>query len=115
MKTNFAFGLLPEWWRVRDSNRSFSAGASGSTWDRAFKTSGISGVDLTFHDSDDTCIQEHSALISTACTESRTESALSRSALAVYSGDLSRHATIIDHLAPGLELTDMNITVLSLE
>ncbi|KAF7587859.1 hypothetical protein BBP40_006628 [Aspergillus hancockii] len=47
VRTNFAFGLLPGWWRYNDSYRTFSAGVSDS-------------------DYDDTVFHEHSALISTA-------------------------------------------------
>lgn len=115
IKTNFAFGLLPGWWRFRDSYRSFSAGVSVSTWDTVLKSSGFDGIDLSFHDFDDPCIQEHSVLISTACKESRTESTPSRSALAVYSGDLSRYATIIHYLTSELESAGVTITVMSLE
>ncbi|KAA8651304.1 Type I Polyketide synthases (Type I PKS) [Aspergillus tanneri] len=66
VRTNFAFGLLPGWWRYADEYREFSAGVSDSVWDTVLKKAGFSGIDLNLQDYDDTICHEHSALISTA-------------------------------------------------
>ncbi|APA10781.1 hypothetical protein sscle_07g055510 [Sclerotinia sclerotiorum 1980 UF-70] len=66
VRTNFAFGLLPGWWRFNDKYRSFSAGISDSVWDRVLKSSGFSGIDFNFKDYEEDECHEHSALVSTA-------------------------------------------------
>lgn len=69
VRTNFAFGLLPGWWRFQDEYRSFSAGVSDKVWDRLLKQTGFSGIDLNLQDYDDPVCHEHSALISTATSQ----------------------------------------------
>ncbi|KAE8353277.1 hypothetical protein BDV28DRAFT_110952 [Aspergillus coremiiformis] len=66
VRTNFAFGLLPGWWRYNDCYRTFSAGVSDSVWDSILRQGGFSGIDLNLRDYDDLVCHEHSALISTA-------------------------------------------------
>ena len=66
IKTNFAFGLLPGWWRSADNYRRLSAGVSDSTWDTILRKAGFSGVDLNLRDFDEHQCHEHSVLISTA-------------------------------------------------
>lgn len=69
VRTNFAFGLLPGWWRFQDGYRSFSAGVSDKVWDQILKQNGFSGIDLNLQDYDDPVCHEHSALIATAVSE----------------------------------------------
>lgn len=66
VRTNFAFGLLPGWWRYQDAYRTFSAGVSDTVWDELLKRTGFSGIDLNLQDYDDSVCHEHSALITTA-------------------------------------------------
>ncbi|KAE8372689.1 hypothetical protein BDV26DRAFT_273649 [Aspergillus bertholletiae] len=66
VRTNFAFGLLPGWWRFQDGHRTFSAGVSDKVWDALLKRAGFSGIDLNLQDYDDLICHEHSALIATA-------------------------------------------------
>ncbi|KAB8278611.1 hypothetical protein BDV30DRAFT_233574 [Aspergillus minisclerotigenes] len=66
VRTNFAFGLLPGWWRFQDEFREFSAGVSDKVWDEVLKQVGFSGIDLNLQDYDDPVCHEHSALITTA-------------------------------------------------
>ncbi|KAL4864241.1 hypothetical protein BDV12DRAFT_205831 [Aspergillus spectabilis] len=66
VRTNFAFGLLPGWWRFEDSYRCFSAGVSAGTWHGILLKAGFSGVELDLTDYEDSICHEHSALISTA-------------------------------------------------
>ncbi|KAF7899503.1 hypothetical protein EAF00_003839 [Botryotinia globosa] len=66
VRTNFAFGLLPGWWRFNDKYRSFSAGISDEVWDEVLKSTGFSGIDFNFKDYDEDECHEHSALISTS-------------------------------------------------
>ena len=70
IKTNFAFGLLPGWWRFSDDYRRLSAGVSDKTWDTILRKAGFSGVDLNLRDFDEDQCHEHSVLISTAQTSS---------------------------------------------
>ncbi|KAJ6150676.1 hypothetical protein N7470_007270 [Penicillium chermesinum] len=71
VRTNFAFGLLPGWWRYRDAYRTFSAGVSDTVWDELLKRTGFSGIDLNLQDYDDPVCHEHSALITTAVAEAK--------------------------------------------
>ncbi|KAF7881904.1 uncharacterized protein EAF02_006592 [Botrytis sinoallii] len=66
VRTNFAFGLLPGWWRFNDKYRSFSAGISDDVWDEVLKSTGFSGIDFNFKDYDEDECHEHSALVSTS-------------------------------------------------
>jgi NADPH:quinone reductase-like Zn-dependent oxidoreductase len=66
MKTNFAFGLLPGWWRAADEYRDLSAGVSEDVWHKILVKAGFSGIDLSLPDYYDQECHEHSALISTA-------------------------------------------------
>ncbi|KAL4911017.1 hypothetical protein BDW74DRAFT_172471 [Aspergillus multicolor] len=65
-RLNFAFGVLPGWWRFEDSYRELSPGAEVATWDRVLRKNGFGGVELEVNDYDDLEAQEHSVLISTA-------------------------------------------------
>ncbi|KAJ5672272.1 hypothetical protein N7507_001399 [Penicillium longicatenatum] len=69
VRTNFAFGLLPGWWRYQDRYRTFSAGVSDAVWDELLRYTGFSGIDLDLQDYDDPVCHEHSALITTATLE----------------------------------------------
>lgn len=70
VRTNFAFGLLPGWWRFEDAYRDFSAGVLADTWHAALLKAGFSGVELNLTDYEDSVCHEHSALISTALAAS---------------------------------------------
>ncbi|KAL2849435.1 hypothetical protein BJX68DRAFT_267283 [Aspergillus pseudodeflectus] len=65
VRTNFAFGLLPGWWRFNDSYRDFSAGVTADTWNTVLLKAGFSGVELNMTDYEDPYCHEHSVLIST--------------------------------------------------
>jgi NADPH:quinone reductase-like Zn-dependent oxidoreductase/SAM-dependent methyltransferase len=69
VRTNFAFGLLPGWWRYQDGYRTFSAGISDAVWDDILRKHGFSGIDLNLQDYEDTICHEHSAIITTAAAE----------------------------------------------
>lgn len=66
MKTNFAFGLLPGWWRAADEYRDLSAGVSEDVWHNVLIKTGFSGIDLSLPDYYEQECHEHSALVSTA-------------------------------------------------
>lgn len=66
VRTNFAFGLLPGWWRFQDGYREFSAAVSDQVWDQVLRQTGFSGVDINLRDYDDSPCHEHSGLIATA-------------------------------------------------
>lgn len=66
IKTNFAFGLLPGWWRAADEYRDLSAGVSEDVWHKILVKAGFSGIDLSLPDYYEQECHEHSALVSTA-------------------------------------------------
>ncbi|KAL4937245.1 hypothetical protein BDV06DRAFT_227149 [Aspergillus oleicola] len=51
--TNFAFGLLPGWWRFDDAYRDFSAGVPVDTWHTLLLRHKLSGVELGLKDYED--------------------------------------------------------------
>ncbi|KAM0168080.1 hypothetical protein ACHAPF_011356 [Botrytis cinerea] len=69
VRTNFAFGLLPGWWRFNDKYRTLSAGISDEVWDEVLKNTGFSGIDFNFKDYDENECHEHSVLVSTSCDD----------------------------------------------
>ena len=66
MKTNFAFGLLPGWWRAADEYRDLSAGVSEDVWHKILVKAGFSGIDLSLPDYYEQECHEHSSIVSTA-------------------------------------------------
>ncbi|KAL4745177.1 hypothetical protein BDW72DRAFT_198893 [Aspergillus terricola var. indicus] len=66
VRLNFAFGLLPGWWRFEDKYRHLSAGVTVETWDHILRSNGFGGVEVCISDYAERESQEHSVLISTA-------------------------------------------------
>ncbi|KAL4740606.1 hypothetical protein BDV11DRAFT_214040 [Aspergillus similis] len=66
VRLNFAFGLLPGWWRFEDKYRQLSAGVTVETWDHILRNNGLGGVEVCINDYGERESQEHSVLISTA-------------------------------------------------
>ncbi|PLB48691.1 hypothetical protein P170DRAFT_358230 [Aspergillus steynii IBT 23096] len=69
IRTGFAFGLLPGWWRFKDAHREFSALVSAEVWHSLLLKAGFSGVELELTDYDDPVHHEYSAIISTAVVD----------------------------------------------
>ncbi|RDW93799.1 type I polyketide synthase [Aspergillus mulundensis] len=65
-RLNFAFGVLPGWWRFEDQYRELSAGAEVTTWNHVLSKNGFAGIELEIKDYAERESQEHSVLISTA-------------------------------------------------
>lgn len=66
MKTSFAFGLLPGWWRVADEYWDLSAGVSEDVCPKILIKAGFSGIDLSLPDYYEQECHEHSVIVSTA-------------------------------------------------
>ncbi|KAL6233132.1 hypothetical protein BDW75DRAFT_252201 [Aspergillus navahoensis] len=66
VRLNFAFGLLPGWWRFEDKYRELSAGVTVETWDHVLSNNGFGGVEVCINDFAEGESREHSVLISTA-------------------------------------------------
>ncbi|KAL4993410.1 hypothetical protein BDV10DRAFT_199663 [Aspergillus recurvatus] len=66
VRLNFAFGLLPGWWRFEDKYRELSAGVAAETWDHVLSKNGFGGVEVCINDYAEGESREHSVLISTA-------------------------------------------------
>ncbi|MCJ1251907.1 hypothetical protein MMC30_009145 [Trapelia coarctata] len=70
LKTNFAFGLLPGWWRAADEYRGLSAGVTEKVWHESLIKAGFSGIELSLPDYNYQECYEHSVLVSTALERS---------------------------------------------
>jgi NADPH:quinone reductase-like Zn-dependent oxidoreductase/acyl transferase domain-containing protein len=110
VRTNFAFGLLPGWWRHSDTYRHLSAGVSDSAWDCILKKGGLSGVDLNLHDYDDPVCHEHSALISTAKVDISDHVQPPRT-LIVFDGACSLQKKVCEELSMALKNSGVQETV----
>ncbi|EHL00639.1 putative Phthiocerol synthesis polyketide synthase type I PpsC [Glarea lozoyensis 74030] len=66
LKSGFAFGLLPGWWRAIDNYRDLSALVTPDVWNKIFLKVGFSGLDVNVPDYVDEEFHEFSALITTA-------------------------------------------------
>ena len=83
MKTNFAFGLLPGWWRAADEYRDLSAGVSEDVWHKILVKAGFSGIDLSLPDYYEQECHEHSVMVSTALGKSPGQSIFPESLIIV--------------------------------
>ncbi|CAG9990817.1 unnamed protein product [Clonostachys byssicola] len=60
------FGTLPGWWLRNDEYRTCGPCISTTTWDKALKGNGFSGLDTVIHDSNDQANRICSTLVTTA-------------------------------------------------
>lgn len=86
MKTNFAFGLLPGWWRAADGYRDLSAGVSEDVWHKILVKAGFSGIDLSLLDYYEQECHEHSAMVSTALGKTPSQSIFPETLIIVDEG-----------------------------
>ncbi|ORY58512.1 fatty acid synthase S-acetyltransferase [Pseudomassariella vexata] len=67
--TNFAFGLVPGWWRCVEEWREMSPAVKEGKWDECLRAGGFSGNDVCFRDYEDDGCHIFSIMITTAGEE----------------------------------------------
>lgn len=66
LDVQFSFGLLPGWWLSEEKEREWSPSFGVTSWDRALKTTGFSGIDVQVRDCESNEHYATSTMMSTA-------------------------------------------------
>ena len=63
---HLVFGTLPGWWLSEEPDRKLTPHAPLKTWDEVLRATGFTGIDFEIGDCEDSELQSHSIIVSTA-------------------------------------------------